>query len=338
MIELSKKLKIELNSKIYITEDWHDMLKEYTKSDEYPYEFQIIQKYFMQDSKDTYYICKGICKKNPKKVYKLAISIDVIRYIKGSEVPDTNIGFYFKDNLPIDNTDIIITAIRNNSNVQVGLFHSVVKEIETEDNGKFPLLDFCIDYKVGQGYTSISYYTKTQRATWKFLLNDDTSSMTDYEKMIQDTFIHKDLVENSCRKLARYLEDIGAYEHAKDLIERGIVHDNSKIMDEDELRALSSIINDQSSLTDATKSLSPLNRDFVKLHYKHNSHHPEHYKSCADMSRLDVMEMVCDWHARSIQKGTDLMEFVNKQHIPRYKFPTWMIPEILHYCEVLLRD
>ena len=338
MLKLIERLKIIKGTKIYITEDWHDSLKEFTKSKEYPYEFEIIENYIMEDSKDVYYICKGTCRKTPKKVYKLAVSVDIVRYLKAIEVPDTNVGFLFKEYLPIDNTDIIITAIRNNSNVQVGLFHSVVKELETDEYGKMPLLDFCIDYKVGQGFTSLSYYTKTQRATWKFLLSEDTSSMTDYEKMIQDTFIHKDLVEKSCRKLARYLESVDAYEHAKALIERGVVHDNSKIMDEDELRALSSIINDQSSLTDATRSLSPLNRDFIKLHHKHNSHHPEHYKSCVDMSRLDVMEMVCDWHARSIQKGTDLMEFVHKQHIPRYKFPTWMIPEILHYCEVLLRD
>ena len=125
-------------------------------------------------------------------IFKVAISVDIVRYIKGVEVPDTNAGFLFKEYLPIDNTEIIITAIRNNSNVQVGLFHSVVKELETENYGKMPFLDFCIDYKVGQGFTSLSYYTKIQRATWKFLLNDDTSSMTDYEKMIQDTFIHKD--------------------------------------------------------------------------------------------------------------------------------------------------
>ncbi len=337
MLKLAERLKILEGTRIYITEDWHDSLKEFTKAKEYPYEFEVIENCIMEGSKDVYYICKGTCKKAPKKTFKLAISVDIVRYIKGVEVPDTNTGFLFKEYLPIDNTEIIITAIRNNSNVQVGLFHSVVKELETENYGKMPFLDFCIDYKVGQGFTSLSYYTKIQRATWKFLLNDDTSSMTDYEKMIQDTFIHKDLVEKSCAKLARYLEAIGAHNHAEALIERGIAHDNSKIMDEDELRALSSIINDQSSLTEATGCLTPLNRDFIKLHHKHNSHHPDHYQSCVDMSRLDIMEMVCDWHARSVQKGTDLMEFVHKQHIPRYKFPDWMIPEILHYCEVLLR-
>jgi len=36
----------------------------------------------------------------------------------------------------------------------------------------------------------------------------------------------------------------------------------------------------------------------LKHHYQHNSHHPEHYPGGVhDMSLLDVIEMLCDWHA-----------------------------------------
>jgi hypothetical protein len=36
----------------------------------------------------------------------------------------------------------------------------------------------------------------------------------------------------------------------------------------------------------------------IEEHYKHNSHHPEHYEEgIAGMSLLDILEMLCDWKA-----------------------------------------
>lgn len=38
----------------------------------------------------------------------------------------------------------------------------------------------------------------------------------------------------------------------------------------------------------------------IDHHYQANSHHPEHYANgIADMSLLDVIEMLCDWKAAS---------------------------------------
>ena len=159
--------------------------------------------------------------------------------------------------------------------------------------------------------------------------------MTDYEKMFRDTIIHKSYVVKSCEKLAQYLEKEGAINHAKMLRERAKIHDDSKISCEDELHALSRIINDQTTMHDATKQLSPIKKDAIKLHWKHNSHHPEHFKSPEDMEKIDILEMCCDWHARSCQKGTNFMEYVQTAQKERFKFPEWMYAEILHYCEVL---
>ena len=149
-------------------------------------------------------------------------------------------------------------------------------------------------------------------------MHEDISYMTDYEKMFQDTIIHKEYVMNSCEILARYLESKGALNHAKKLRERAKVHDNSKICCEDELHALSRIINDKTSLKDSSKQLSEIKQDAIRLHWKHNSHHPEHFKSPMDMSRLDVMEMCCDWHARSKQYGTNLLDFVKERQNNRF--------------------
>lgn len=44
----------------------------------------------------------------------------------------------------------------------------------------------------------------------------------------------------------------------------------------------------------------------LRHHYAHNSHHPEHYPDgIAGMSLLDVIEMLCDWHAAVSEKGLD---------------------------------
>lgn len=47
------------------------------------------------------------------------------------------------------------------------------------------------------------------------------------------------------------------------------------------------------------------------------------------------MNKCCDWHARSTQKGTDFLGYVNEAQKTRFHFPDWMFEEILHYCEVL---
>lgn len=40
--------------------------------------------------------------------------------------------------------------------------------------------------------------------------------------------------------------------------------------------------------------------DAITHHYAHNSHHPEHYKfGIAEMSLLDLLEMLADWKAAS---------------------------------------
>lgn len=56
------------------------------------------------------------------------------------------------------------------------------------------------------------------------------------------------------------------------------------------------------------------------------------------MKRIDIQEMVCDWYARSLQKGTALMTFVTVRQANRFHFPEYMYNEILSYCEILLRE
>ena len=333
MLRLIENIPLKEGSNFCLTEAWHEKLVKALRVKTYPYEFILKSKYRISN-KVVGYIFEAKQKKNSKKVIKLAISTYVLKYYFGTDQEDSNMGLNFKEYLPFDETDILISNIRDISVVQPALFHSVVSEIVV-DEVRMPFLDFALKYKIGNASTSLKYYTDVVRATWKFLYNEDTTYMNDYEKTFHDTFIHKRYVEQSCKKLARYLEENGATNHARDLMRRSKVHDDSKITCEDELRALSMIINDKSNMKDAQVILSPLKQDSIKLHHKHNSHHPEHYNSCMDMTRLDIMEMVCDWHARSIQYKTDFLDYVIKAQNNRFHFPEWMFAEIYHYCEVL---
>ena len=61
-------------------------------------------------------------------------------------------------------------------------------------------------------------------------------------------------------------------------------------------------------------------QEAIKLHWKRNSHHPEHYDSPNDMSDLDLLEMACDCHARSKQYKTNLIEYIDAQQEIRFHF------------------
>lgn len=334
MLKVNPNLKLENGSKIYLKENWHEMVLKLLNLKEFPYEFQMNKVVNDEASKEKIFIFESVSFK--KKIY-LALSYNVVKYLYASEVPDSNIGFSFKEYLPNEKTDILITNIRNISNVQPATFDISLEELTLPEIGKTLYMDFRINFLNGGAFTTLSYYTKVNRATWKFLFNKDLSYMTDYEKMFQDTFIHRRCMQTACKKLSEYLNSVGANVHANKLMKRAITHDLSKVTCDDELRALSMIINDKSTLKDAKMQLSDIKKDAIKLHHKHNSHHPEHYKSPMDMERIDIMEMTCDWYARSLQMGTDFLEYVKESQKTRFKFPDWMFAEIWHYCEVLAR-
>lgn len=320
-----------------LPEAWHDKLVNLGKILNCPYEFLITKIDKDSSSKETFYICEGEKKEKGKKI-QIAIEEYAINYLFAQEVPDSNIGFSFNDFLPLENTNILITNVGNPSEVVLGVLQLEVSSTELH-NTSFTTLSFKINYMNGVGLTSVKYYTEgSKKSTWKFLLHPDESYMSDYEKTFRDTMIHKRYVEKSADKLIRYLEKEGAFEHANLLRERAKVHDNSKVSCTDELQALSRIINDKSCLKDANNKLTPFKKEAIALHYKHNSHHPEHFKSVLDMSKLDILEMCCDWHARSTQYETDFLEFVKIQQKERFHFPEWMFSEIWHYCQVLASE
>lgn len=331
MIKLCNSIKKGI--RIRIPEEWHEKIVAFCNQSICPYEFEIEDIVKDKTTKETFYICKAE-KKNCKN-NRIILTEYVVKYLLSEEVTDSNVGLSFKEFLPMENSKILITYVRNPSEVIPAIIE-VLPSSTAIKGVSYVTLDFVVNFLNGKGFTALRYFCNgNKKSTWKLMLNRDQSYMTDYEKMFCDTFEHKGYVMASCEKLAKYLDNKGAVEHAKMLRERAKVHDNSKITCEDEMHALSSIINDKESLRDSSKQLSQTKMDAIKLHWKHNTHHPEHFKTPIDMSKLDIMEMCCDWHARSMQYGTDLLEFVKKRQEDRFHFPAWMFAEIWHYCEVL---
>lgn len=151
---------------------------------------------------------------------------------------------------------------------------------------------------------------------------------------LNDFAIHKQFVLESGNVLAKHLYQQGKEKEAIALLKRISVHDNSKLYTK-ELTALSQIPYNLSGFTNANSELTNKEKELIKLHWQHNSHHPEHYKNYNEMSELDIMEMVCDWHARSRQYKTDFIGFVKIRQKNRFMFPKAMFEKILEYCLIV---
>ena len=336
MLKISDN-QIKIGICIILPNEWHEKILTFGKMTNCPYEFIIEEEIRDKKSKEKYYLCKPDKKENNMD-FKIALSEYAVKYLYSQEVPDLNIGLSFKEYLPSEDTTILVTNVRNPNQVVPGVFRIETSLVEIHEKSLI-CLNFQIKYINGSAFTSVRYYCDgSKKSTWKFLFNEDISYMTDYEKMFRDTLIHKSYIMKSCKRLADYMENNGAVEHAKMLMERAKIHDDSKISCEDELNALSRIINDKSTLVDSSKQLSPIKQDAIKLHWEHNTHHPEHFKTPMDMSKLDIMEMCCDWHARSTQYNTDFLKFVEERQKDRFHFPDWMFAEIWHYCKVLANE
>lgn len=75
----------------------------------------------------------------------------------------------------------------------------------------------------------------------------------------------------------------------------------------------------------------------IGQHQSSNDHHPEFWGGADKMPPVKVAEMVCDWYARSQEKGTDLNEWV-KSALKRFGIgpTTKLARQIKQYAALLL--
>ena len=154
------------------------------------------------------------------------------------------------------------------------------------------------------------------------------------DEQLQDFLLHKQYVLKSGNLMINYLLRNHRQQEALSLLKRLAVHDNSKIFS-DELDYIMKLSCNKQSFTNPNYSLSEDEKIIIEKHWKHNKHHPEYHDNIEDMSELDIMEMVCDWHSRSTQYGTDFFEFVTTRQENRFHFPKEMFEKILKYCDII---
>lgn len=317
---------IEVGTEVTILNKWRKQILEITKKEDFPQTFKVKEEGWGIGVK-SFYECTSVSegRKKPISIYLDAM---VIKYLTSVECKDCNVGLYFTDYLPMENTKLLIKDKRNPLKILPCQY-----KLKIEQKDKKIFISFTLYSLLDYSEVSIANQLKN---SWKTLEGDE-DYMTDIERMYRDTFVHKGYVIRVCNTFADWLEKEGREEEAKELRARALVHDNSKILNHDEFRALVKIINDKSSMRDANAIMTKWSQESLQLHWEHNEHHPEHWANQDDMPRAARYEFICDCCARSLQFGTNLVEFMTTFMEKKFKFSELMQEEIMHDVKVLWR-
>lgn len=156
------------------------------------------------------------------------------------------------------------------------------------------------------------------------------------KKYLEDTISHKKYFFDSAYKISIYFLENDNEKMALDILRRAFVHDYSKLSSK-EFNSFLVFEDYNNSLRDASVLYKKEEEVFLKEHWKNNKHHPEYWDNPSKMQEIDIVEMVCDWHARSVEYGTDLKEFVKTRQHNRFQFSDEMYEKINKYIEILLK-
>lgn len=154
---------------------------------------------------------------------------------------------------------------------------------------------------------------------------------------IFDTLKHKQFVIEASLKLIQYLYDNNRDTEGLQLAQRCVTHDNSKFASE-EMQGFLQLPKEGESMKDAKVPPSEFVQEQIRLHWKNNRHHPEFFDDYHEMTELDVMEMVCDWYARSLQHRTNFKEFILTRQENRFHFDEEFFEVVWKYCEIIDAD
>jgi len=141
---------------------------------------------------------------------------------------------------------------------------------------------------------------------------------------------HIQNVQDNCLILGKKLIDRGEIELGVGLIRNGFMHDLSKFsgVEWDNMTPLTTIEerNEKVKLKIA-----------IQHHSKTNSHHPEYWNGIKNMPDIAILEMVCDWKARSEEFGTSLRDWIEESALKRWEFTKedFIYKKIIQYVDML---
>lgn len=151
----------------------------------------------------------------------------------------------------------------------------------------------------------------------------------------EELCLHKKILLDSCQKLATYFLINDNEDFALMLMKRAFVHDTSKLS-KAEFHAADAFDSFSKDSRKGNQDFTKKERIFLEIHWKNNKHHPEHWENIRDMKDIDIAEMVCDWHARSVEFDDDLIEYIGYRQKARFAFPDDMYEKIMYYAKILV--
>lgn len=162
---------------------------------------------------------------------------------------------------------------------------------------------YYLSYQDGRAEGDREYYSR-EEAEEALLKHPDGRGMNivEYENREYDSEAE---TRAHIQKVSQYLSRFASI-----LLERGIVHDASKLGPIEKPhfdRETAKLKNLVYGTPEYMKSLERL-QVALRHHYAANSHHPEHYQNGVNgMTLVDLVEMLCDWKAASERnKGNKL--------------------------------
>lgn len=171
---------------------------------------------------------------------------------------------------------------------------------------------------------------------------------------LDDIMTHIEFVMKAGHKLIKKLMIQGEENKAQELLFRIMHHDISKVGPQ-EFYGMAKYSKDVQSMRDPSQGRSPVSEKMrvIQLHWINNDHHPEFWIEGELPKTLNVeqpsiiseymnegaiMEMCCDWYARSYQFGSNLLDFYEMMQNKRWKFNKQQDSLIRKYIGMLIED
>lgn len=147
---------------------------------------------------------------------------------------------------------------------------------------------------------------------------------------------HMRRVEEGCEIIGKKLILEGKIDLGCSVIADGRRHDLGKLEED----------NERDYLVFNKKCSKKKFKEVIREHQIKNSHHPEcygidglNYLFSSKNGEFCLIEMICDWRARSIDLGTDLREWIRKVATEKYNFKVGgpLYNKIMGYVDMLVQ-
>ena len=140
---------------------------------------------------------------------------------------------------------------------------------------------------------------------------------------------HRAVIQDSLRGIAQQLE------------RRGELHDLSKFSDAEFpgfVRINAAARNHEFGSPEYKAALASAGGTggAVDNHFKSNRHHPEFFSDQSEMTFIDIIEMVCDWHAAASTYGTNTLRDSLPKQRERFNLTLeqwWLVMQVAAWLE-----